>query len=296
MSGQFVSPDGVQGNAQGMDPYAYVSGNPETRTDPTGQRDCVPNGDGIECGNPGGGGTTCYEGDCNGGSGGGGTPNPCAAGPQSFNNCIYSSGRCDTLTYSQCQTKIREGQQKAKDLATNRAKETFHDLAIAFGVVAAILGVLAFLALVIPIFGEIWAGIFAGAALAFGSLAVVADLISGDFENEGGEPLSWFTTGNLEAQKESMLSKIAGGFDFGALSGALANFAYFMRFKIPDSPFEAGYLDTLGSKEAVENTVHIASGLAFLASDVVSYLAGAAIMTHYVLDYTSQQEQFVAGP
>jgi hypothetical protein len=39
VSGQFVSPDGVQGNAQGMDPYAYVEGNPETRTDPTGHCD-----------------------------------------------------------------------------------------------------------------------------------------------------------------------------------------------------------------------------------------------------------------
>jgi hypothetical protein len=34
--GQFLSADTVQGNAQGMDPYAYVGGNPETRTDPTG--------------------------------------------------------------------------------------------------------------------------------------------------------------------------------------------------------------------------------------------------------------------
>ena len=34
--GQFLSTDSVQGSAQGMDPYAYVSGNPETFTDPTG--------------------------------------------------------------------------------------------------------------------------------------------------------------------------------------------------------------------------------------------------------------------
>ena len=34
--GQFVSADSVQGNWQGMDPYAYVNGNPETWTDPTG--------------------------------------------------------------------------------------------------------------------------------------------------------------------------------------------------------------------------------------------------------------------
>jgi RHS repeat-associated protein len=34
--GRFVSADSVQGNAQGMDPYAYVGGNPETLNDPTG--------------------------------------------------------------------------------------------------------------------------------------------------------------------------------------------------------------------------------------------------------------------
>jgi len=37
VSDQFLSPDSVQGNAQGMDPYSYVAGNPETATDPTGQ-------------------------------------------------------------------------------------------------------------------------------------------------------------------------------------------------------------------------------------------------------------------
>ncbi|HEU5381384.1 MAG TPA: RHS repeat-associated core domain-containing protein, partial [Ktedonobacteraceae bacterium] len=36
VSGQFLSPDDVQGNTQGMDPYSYVGGNPETDTDPTG--------------------------------------------------------------------------------------------------------------------------------------------------------------------------------------------------------------------------------------------------------------------
>ncbi len=34
--GQFLSADNVQGNAQGADPYAYVDGNPETLTDPSG--------------------------------------------------------------------------------------------------------------------------------------------------------------------------------------------------------------------------------------------------------------------
>jgi RHS repeat-associated protein len=35
--GRFLSADTVQGNGAGLDPYAYVGGNPETTTDPTGQ-------------------------------------------------------------------------------------------------------------------------------------------------------------------------------------------------------------------------------------------------------------------
>jgi|GEM_PF-2397083 RHS repeat-associated protein len=35
--GRFLSADDVEGNLQGADPYAYVSGNPETDTDPTGE-------------------------------------------------------------------------------------------------------------------------------------------------------------------------------------------------------------------------------------------------------------------
>src|SRR5579875_3967108 len=77
--GVFLSPDSVQGNAQGMDPYAYVGGNPETKTDPTGERaaGCIPGQQGcdpngttgtFQCnptceappsGNGGGGGTSC---------------------------------------------------------------------------------------------------------------------------------------------------------------------------------------------------------------------------------------------
>ncbi len=34
--GLFLSADSVQGNLQGMNPYAYVGGNPETMNDPTG--------------------------------------------------------------------------------------------------------------------------------------------------------------------------------------------------------------------------------------------------------------------
>ena len=58
-----MSVDRVQGNQQGMDPYAYVGGNPETLSDPTGERvaGCIPGRDGggsdgtpMPTGEPGG--------------------------------------------------------------------------------------------------------------------------------------------------------------------------------------------------------------------------------------------------
>jgi RHS repeat-associated protein len=60
-AGQFTSVDSVETNAQGMDPYAYVGGNPETYDDPTGQMHA-----------PGGCGSTCQYDPPSGGGGGGG--------------------------------------------------------------------------------------------------------------------------------------------------------------------------------------------------------------------------------
>ncbi len=50
VAGVFLSADTVQGNPQGMNPYAYVNGNPETWSDPTGQvivSSCYSQGCGI---------------------------------------------------------------------------------------------------------------------------------------------------------------------------------------------------------------------------------------------------------
>jgi RHS repeat-associated protein len=42
VSGLFLSADRTEGNAQGMNPYAYVGGNPETASDPTGRMYAPP--------------------------------------------------------------------------------------------------------------------------------------------------------------------------------------------------------------------------------------------------------------
>ena len=53
--GVFLSADTVQGNVQGLNPYGYVNGNPESRSDPTGQH--------VVCGDTcGGGGSQGYQG------------------------------------------------------------------------------------------------------------------------------------------------------------------------------------------------------------------------------------------
>jgi len=92
--GMFMSVDLIQGNQVGMDPYAYVSANPETNVDPTGQRSagCVPGRSGCSpTGTPTGSG--------NGGSGSGGSaPKPWRGPRDDDGNPIYS-GRSNYRTH-----------------------------------------------------------------------------------------------------------------------------------------------------------------------------------------------------
>src|SRR5579885_1502584 len=78
--GMFLSADVKQGNQQGMNPYAYVGNNPETRTDPTGQMLTCGNG----CGLSGSGG--------DGEPVGGKRPNP--GGATDLGNCQENPSAC----------------------------------------------------------------------------------------------------------------------------------------------------------------------------------------------------------
>jgi RHS repeat-associated protein len=72
VSGVFLSADSVAGNLAGMNPYGYVGGNPETWTDPSGQRIwCGQGGCGGSGGNGGGSGGNGGGNLGGGGSGGG---------------------------------------------------------------------------------------------------------------------------------------------------------------------------------------------------------------------------------
>ncbi len=79
----FLSADPVEGNPAGMNPYSYVNGNPETWSDPTGERVwCGPGG----CGGCGGSGNGNLGDGSDGGSGNGNNNNN--------NNNNNSGGGC----------------------------------------------------------------------------------------------------------------------------------------------------------------------------------------------------------
>jgi RHS repeat-associated protein len=80
VAGVFLSADTKEGNAQGMNPYAYVAENPETLTDPSGQMYYCPQG----CG---GGGNNNNP----GGSNNGGQPHAPGHG-----NCYGSPSQCQS--------------------------------------------------------------------------------------------------------------------------------------------------------------------------------------------------------
>ncbi len=304
MSGRFLSPDSVQGNMVGMNPYMYAGENPETMTDPTGQRDCVPNGDGIECGNPGGGGggTYCYEGDCNG-RGGSGNPcatesnapgcpgyNPCAAtGPQSYNSCTYHGGDCNDKTYNQCQKFHNE--EKARKEAVD-AERYFKNIAnilgsdwldgILFALGLALSAIDWWLA---PIIGGIVSGLALAAGIIGNMAGDLADFFSGDatrMDRSGQIDYAWFTKANLEGDLPQIDGIVFGhslSADGISLMGALVTF------------FSAAMRGSASAENATDAaTTIMKTGLATVTVEVIAVATGAIILEQQADAYIYQEE------
>ncbi len=110
--GVFLSADSKEGNQQGMDPYMYVGGNPQTYNDPTGEYYAPP---------PQGNGSpppTCVQlNDCWSGSGGSGHPPTNGNGNSGTTKTqVKLSGDCNGLTAQQCTTAQSEKQNSLSRL------------------------------------------------------------------------------------------------------------------------------------------------------------------------------------
>ena len=198
--GLFVSVDTQEGNAQGVNPYGCVRENPETATDPTGERviGCIPGREGCD---PSGKPTTKKP----------APVNPCPIGPQSFNNCTYSSGMCQHLTFAGCE-KLRKEHQAYED--AKRIRDAFQHFSDIFNsllyIIANIAGsILGF------ILGPILGGIIAGLLSGFTLLGHLAGDIANAFRQEtdqvemrNGQGYRYFSSGNLESQGQQILGMI----------------------------------------------------------------------------------------
>jgi RHS repeat-associated protein len=241
--GQFLSADLKQGNAQGVDPYAYVGGNPETRTDPTGQRWTDGNGDTAWIASTGDGTGNIIL-DTPGAApkvighvklpvvkptsstppGGGGK------GPNTANG-----GTCDAT----CQ-----GEKKAYQDAKN-ARDQFQDIAGKFGniiwtiggiLLSALLAAIALIPGLAPmlVFGlAVISGVVGGIVAGLQEIAGMAGHVAQDFQAELDKATpdsgySWFTTGNVSLAGSGILTDLSTdtavdvGVDLGGAFAAIA--------------------------------------------------------------------------
>jgi len=302
--GVFLSVDTQEGNAQGVNPYGYVRENPETATDPTGERVCIDNG--ATCKDPRpGGGTYCYKNgpNCSGGPSGpsyndcaanpslqGCSKYPCAAGPLSTNNCTYGSGDCKGLTFAGCKK-----QHAYKDAA--RAREHFQNLAdllagkfalmgqLVIQFFLTILGLLAgpIISLITGIVGGIVAGLSALGLIA-GDLAQVFRGETNKQDLRDGPGLSWFTKANIAAdssQIQDILANDTGMFTTGG--GAFSAYTAITGLLVGG---------IVGFTKAVWSFV--TGGASFGIAFAVTVGVGAAILGQQAQGYLNQEEADLA--
>lgn len=235
--GVFLSPDSVQGNAQGMQPYAYVGGNPETRTDPTGHRFICPNGCGSGGGGStpppppvsgnGGGGPVCNSTTCRDGSGRS-VPNPArprqpvptGGGGGGSTGTGKSTGTGTGKTLGDINPPTCDATCQAETQAYNAAAAA----AAHFESIANMLNwstnrqLNLIISAILTPFSWLVGGIVGGILTALSAWVDMAKTIAQGFRDELKYGVSWFTALNVIGDRTRILSNIGSGM-FQELAG-----------------------------------------------------------------------------
>ncbi len=275
VAGVFLSADIVQGNMQGVNPYAYVGGNPETDTDPTGKYYAPPGGPGGPQPPPPCNQSNNFCGTGNGNNSGGPTPPP---HEQEEKPPVHLGG-CDTacqqerLAYYDAQ-KARDYFQGFSDATTSRL----------YWLISTIISLFGFA--VDPFIGAILTGIEAGVA-ALGNIAGdiaskfraetdMVDLVENEKIGRG-----WFTKNNVTASGNQILGSIPlDGLFYGGLAFAAGLTAFF-----------AGAAISVVAPELVEAMVPLivgGVGAGVVATSVITI--GTAYLYGQASSYIVQEE------
>jgi RHS repeat-associated protein len=198
VAGVFLSADTKEGNAQGMNPYAYVAQNPETLTDPSGQMiDCGPGcGNGTPPPPPSHGPVPCTWQGCQNGNSGNNSP---------------STPQPKQVKMPACNVAC-QNEENAQQLAKNAAA-FFSQVVEALNLLELLLsgGSKTWAALRDIIFGAALASDFkyntaiAGILYAIPRLVEIAQDLANGFAAEANHPLGWFTVQNVENDKGNIL-------------------------------------------------------------------------------------------
>ena len=252
MVGLFLSVDTQEGNAQGVNPYGYVRENPETMTDPTGERvaGCIPGHDGC---NPDGTPTGCPGGqEMRGGA--------CVPIPPTSNDCaatgqVLEGGQCVTPSPDlACNSRacfdkngnlvgyrhigrgksgasftpvpqptpqqIEQGQKNARRIA-GIAVGVFAWLAVALAALGLLIGGYAAFLMSDPLTFLLGAFLM-GVGIGLGIVAAKAAYIATLFSQEENEDLSWFARNNLTGEEDQMVGSLGGLTTFSVASWVLS--------------------------------------------------------------------------
>ena len=212
--GQFASAD----TKQGPNRFAYVAGNPETLTDPTGHRKDCSEGDcggGGGGGSGGGGGGSCHSDascGCYSSCGGDGTPPPPSPAPPPpvQNGTCHSDascggyGGCDMQCQLAVEHDVRQDAQKTARSDAQNTADTFSTISQWLGWVQWILGGVTALLAADAIFGGNPAAGYWAVRLGFLTWAIhglidMANNLSKLFSSEAAHDASWFSETNIDA-------------------------------------------------------------------------------------------------